>query len=637
MSTFSIGGIASGLDTLGIIDQLMEVERQPVRRMQSRQSSLRRMDDAWGAITTRLSSLRTALGELDDIADVAGLSTATSSAPDDVVATVTGTPGPGSLSLVVDQLATTQQMTGLVGFAAADAAIGDGTSLTITDAGGAEVAVVDLAGGTRTLAEVAAELDQVDGIRAQVLKVADGDHRLALSSERTGTANAFTLSSDASAFDPGAPGTWTTVGATDALMTVGGVQVSRSSNVVDDLVPGVRLDLRQAGPGAVTITTARDVDAVVSRVSGLVKALNGALGTIANETRYDPDSGARGPLQGNATARDLASDLRATVSGLVAELTGDHRSASSVGIQLTRDGRVELDEGVLREAVASDVDGVAALFARSVRAPQGSAMELVRAADTTAPGTYDVVVSAAATRASATGTTYDSAAAVPPVSFDITTSSGASVTVEVDGDVATTADQAAAAIRAALEAAGVDEIEVGTVATTDGEALTLLGTGYGSSREVTVEHVAGGGGDTSVFGLAGTHAGTDVAGTIDGATAVGGGQSLRSESGPSTGLTVLAPEAGTWALSYSSGLTGALSATLDRYEGAAGRIQLQRDRIDIEIADFDDRIAAFDLRLASREDTLRRQFTAMEAAMQRLMAEGSWLSAQMGSLPTNEG
>ncbi len=52
-----ISGIASGLDTETIIEQLMAIERRPLVLMQQRKNTLQQQRDAWRDINTRLNNL----------------------------------------------------------------------------------------------------------------------------------------------------------------------------------------------------------------------------------------------------------------------------------------------------------------------------------------------------------------------------------------------------------------------------------------------------------------------------------------------------------------------------------------------------------------------------------------------------
>src|SRR3712207_3267264 len=100
-SGFNVTGLASGLDTASIISQLMAMERRPITLMQRRQTSLKKVDEAWGQINTKLSSLRTAIDSLKKPEKFAAHVATTSSNENVVKATKTGTPSTGSTTFTV--------------------------------------------------------------------------------------------------------------------------------------------------------------------------------------------------------------------------------------------------------------------------------------------------------------------------------------------------------------------------------------------------------------------------------------------------------------------------------------------------------------------------------------------------------
>lgn len=61
---YRVGGIVSGLDTQTLIKQLMEIEKQPLRLMETRQRSYELRKDLWNEINSSLLSLKTKAGEL---------------------------------------------------------------------------------------------------------------------------------------------------------------------------------------------------------------------------------------------------------------------------------------------------------------------------------------------------------------------------------------------------------------------------------------------------------------------------------------------------------------------------------------------------------------------------------------------
>src|SRR5687767_3468374 len=58
-ASFRAGGLASGIDTSSIIEQLMALERRPIDQMKSRQSGLRTQISTIGDISAKLNSLST--------------------------------------------------------------------------------------------------------------------------------------------------------------------------------------------------------------------------------------------------------------------------------------------------------------------------------------------------------------------------------------------------------------------------------------------------------------------------------------------------------------------------------------------------------------------------------------------------
>ena len=631
---FNIGGLSSGLDTNSIIDQLLQMERQPIVKMQSRQAKLRTVDSAWGQVNTKLSGLRTALEKLDRLGDFKNAWTATSSNTAVATASVTGTPTAGSVSFSVGTLASAKQLSSSTAYATTDTLVGDGT-FTV-DVGGTQTSI-DTTG--LTVADLVKQVDAVAGVRAQAVSNVDGFH-LVLSAEKTGTANAFTVSA---LQDDGTTPllAWNAeVAATDAQITLAGMTVTRPTNGVDDLVDGVTLDLRTTGD--VTVTTSRDVDGVVSRVKSLVEAVNGALTTIKSLSSYNTESGAGGALNGNGTARGLTSALRSAVSDVVSGLTGSYSYAGSIGISLTRDGAVELDEAKLNEALADDFAAVTGLFARG-GTPTDPDVSYIYSSDDTTAGSYGITVATAATVASRTGTAF---AGNPPQYFLIKTDDGSTVTVHVDANVTTTSDLVAR-INAALEAADVSTLE----AYDDGGAVAMRESRYGSGIQFTVvdaeEDPANPGTyiedttpDWDVSGLAGTWSGTDVVATVtspDGTPVeiTGSGQFVTVPSGQGEDLQIKVAGTATGdrgTLTVTEGLAGRLSRVLSRYEGSTGAVQGERDRVTSQIDLFDDRIEAHEIRVSLRETTLRRQFTAMESALATLQSQGNWMASQLGSL-----
>jgi flagellar hook-associated protein 2 len=75
--------------------------------------------------------------------------------------------------------------------------------------------------------------------------------------------------------------------AADALLSMDGIEVRRSSNAVDDLIPGVTLTLKAAGAEPVEVTIKRDVEGIKKQIMTVVGAYNRTITDIDILTRKD--------------------------------------------------------------------------------------------------------------------------------------------------------------------------------------------------------------------------------------------------------------------------------------------------------------------------------------------------------------
>src|SRR3954452_18606255 len=107
--TINFGGLASGLDTNTIVDQLMAIERQPQNRLKLRQGQIDAPKNALNDVMSRLKNLRLAAQDLKS--PTLWLDTQTVDVNDatKVAVTRTGGAGTGAYQLTVTQLASSSQ------------------------------------------------------------------------------------------------------------------------------------------------------------------------------------------------------------------------------------------------------------------------------------------------------------------------------------------------------------------------------------------------------------------------------------------------------------------------------------------------------------------------------------------------
>ena len=218
------------------------------------------------------------------------------------------------------------------------------------------------------------------GINASIINAgaysdggAIGGYRLMITSKETGEANAFTFGGD---FNDGIRFNFdNTQTAQDARMTINGITINSSSNVVKDAIEGVNITLKNTTKDGETITLnlGVDEDAIVSAVKDMISAYNAVTSYINSQFNYSAttttDSLGRqqtsvtgGTLAGDATLRSVQSSLQSIISGGI--LSGENVAYKAIGqVGLSYDkGVLTLDEAKLKEALSKDFDAVAGFF-----------------------------------------------------------------------------------------------------------------------------------------------------------------------------------------------------------------------------------------------------------------------------------
>lgn len=501
---------------------------------------------------------------------------------------------------------------------------GAGT-LDVTLAGGMRVAsrtvdIVDVGGGS--LAEVTNAINGAkNGVSAAAVKVADGQWLLQLNATATGVDGQISI--DSAVFGA-VGGTVETSAAENAQITIGSgagaYSIESAGNTFTNVVGGVTLTAKKASTDLVTVTVARDDDAIAKDVAGLVSAANDLLGIIKVQTRTDPAAGTKGALAGNATIRALADQIR---SALADSVSGLGYLPYEVGIERDRSGGITFDQDKFLETLRNDPDGVARMFSRG-----GTATGNVTFADasaTTTSGTYDVVITTAATRA-ASATLFDGGAvANTRVGVRI-----GGVTATYDVVAGQTRDEIVDGLNAAIAAAGLD-----VVAVDDGTGLAIRADEYGSAGdfELNLDLLGAGTWDPIT--------GTDVVGTIDGVAATGVGRRLSlpgTADSPAAGLAVdvATGVTGTLSVDYVPGIAGRVAELAERLVRVdTGTLTTAKEAADGRVEGFNDQITRLEDRLITRELNLRRQWANLQTVLSQLQSQGSWLSGQLATLPND--
>jgi len=200
--------------------------------------------------------------------------------------------------------------------------------------------------------------------------------------KNTGTANAVTI--DESGLTTGTdplPGFTVTQAATDASLTVDGIAITRSTNVVSDVIAGVTLDLKSLSAAEVQVTIANDTDAIKTQINDFVKAYNDVQSFIHEQSKYNSESRTAGPLIADFTVQTVKSFLRVALGAAV---PGSPSTLTEIGIKTATDDSLTVDDTKLTNAIANNLTQVSAIF---VDVTNGVAQKMLNSiSDLTASG-----------------------------------------------------------------------------------------------------------------------------------------------------------------------------------------------------------------------------------------------------------
>jgi flagellar hook-associated protein 2 len=206
------------------------------------------------------------------------------------------------------------------------------------------------------------------GVKAELTSTSNG-YNVVITNE-TGATQNFSLSSN------DGTGTGTAVSgvsfvatrlqtATDARFKINGLEVTRNSNTVTDVIDGVTLDLFTNTTGAARLDLNRETAGIKDNIKGLVTAYNdfeAALKILGDRDSDVEDFG--GVLAGESLLQTVRNQVRSLVTSYTTTDTigTTIQAARHVGLSIDRNGKLTLDEAKLDTALQNNFGEVSTMF-----------------------------------------------------------------------------------------------------------------------------------------------------------------------------------------------------------------------------------------------------------------------------------
>jgi flagellar hook-associated protein 2 len=300
-------GAGAGFDTKKIVEALVNAEKVPQEsRINSKIAASEAKISGLGQAVSILNVVKDAASRLNDAKDFKtfAISNSQTSA---FTATSTTSARAGSNNITVSQVAKEQRSVSNA-FASETAKFNSGSITLSLTSGSSSTTTTNITVSDASLQGTVNAINNANlDVTAEIVDTgASGNrYRIQLIGE-TGAEKAFSLTSSDSSIS------FSSVqSAADAQLNVNGIDFTRSSNVIDDVLTGVSLTLNTTTTGAANLNISQDNGEVRSNIIDFVTLYNDAqrqLKDLANSTTG-------GELAGDSIFRSLTSRLRSTVLG----------------------------------------------------------------------------------------------------------------------------------------------------------------------------------------------------------------------------------------------------------------------------------------------------------------------------------
>ncbi len=356
MSTISFGGLSSGIDTEAIISAIIGAESVPLAKVQAQKSNYDAALTAVNGITSRVSNLKTAAQALSTASGFSSYKAGSSDSS--VVATVTGAASPGVYDFTVQQLAK-EQRTYSDAQASSTTALSTPGTINIQVGSGSPALINVLA--TDSLTDIAAKINQ-SGQRVGASVLFDGStYKLQVRGLDTGAGNAITFGETGTSLGLATPAN-TVQAAQDARMTIDGNVITRSTNQINGVIPGVTLALTKTTATPATVKVESDSDGLKTKIQAFVTAYNDIVSATQAAAGWGAFKSTNQVLAGDSTLRGMLDRMSRSIGGVVPGTSGKYTTLPSIGLGSTKDGKIALDEAKLKAALEADPSALSKLF-----------------------------------------------------------------------------------------------------------------------------------------------------------------------------------------------------------------------------------------------------------------------------------
>ncbi|WP_028585510.1 flagellar filament capping protein FliD [Desulfogranum mediterraneum] len=360
-------GLASGMDTGAIIEQLMNLERLPLARLETDKTWMNNRLSAFSELNTKLTSFKDNIKTLGD-QDALQQRSIKQSSDDFLTASVSSEALAGTnYQVEVVALAQAQKSVSAAGFSSKESSNFGTGSLNLTVDGSSHA--IEISSENNSLEGIMAAINEADiGVSAAIINDgSDTPYRLLLTGETVGQSfsldpSGLTGGSDSLGVIEDETGTVNppVQEATRAHIRVDTIDIYGDSNTLKEAIPGVTLDLLQAEADTTTnLSVSLDKNAIKDNIKAFAKGYNEVVSFITGQSVINGEGG--GLLGGDSGINSIKRHLQSMLTTPLKN-SGTLNTMSELGFETQKDGTLKVNDKILDKAVDENLDSVVTLL-----------------------------------------------------------------------------------------------------------------------------------------------------------------------------------------------------------------------------------------------------------------------------------
>ena len=421
-----------------------------------------------------------------------------------------------------------------------------------------------------------------------------------------------------------------------------GLEIRRSENEANDVIPGLDLEFFSPSKNPVTVSVLGDTEVAKERIYDFVDAYNTFQATAKEMSKFDKAANKAAPLLSDRNLAQMVNEIATTTIGTVSGLPQSTNMLFSIGLKIDDRGLMSIDEKRLNEKIVETFSDVANLF-RSHGKTDNPGISFLGMTEKTRvnPSGYRVDISNTAKRGYYLGTPLAGTIKIGDTNNVLIVKLNGRVSdpIELRKDIYTRGSLAKTLQNRLMEDKVLGRRRI-QVREEEGR-LKIISSTYGNSSTIEVE--AGSGMDLTSLGLEDgvSTPGENVEGLIGNVKAKGRGQLLvGAEDSNTEGLRLFVTlddndlvdeEEAT--VKISKGVAVKLGDKLSKLnDPLGGNVKRATDDITGQMSSFDEQIKRLNQRAESKRSRLQNKFAKLDSTMGRLKSQQNYISQQLSAM-----